>query len=81
VLHEMWIAPLIALTLAQIAVIATSVYLHRGLAHRALQLHPVTEGAVGRCSGSRRARAVGSGRGEGCKAAASARQSSWPAPP
>jgi len=30
--------------LAEIAVIATSVYLHRGLAHRALRLHPVTDG-------------------------------------
>jgi len=40
----MWIAALIALTLAQIAVIATSVYLHRTLAHRALRLHPVADG-------------------------------------
>lgn len=36
----MWSLPL-TLTLTQIAVIATSVYLHRGLAHRALRLHPV----------------------------------------
>src|SRR5262245_48874175 len=35
--------PLVAVTLAQIAVIATSVYLHRGIAHRALQLHPVMD--------------------------------------
>ena len=43
-LHHMWIAPLIALALTQIAAIATSVYLHRGLAHRSLRLHPVTDG-------------------------------------
>ena len=40
----MGIALLVALILAEIAVIATSVYLHRGLAHRALRLHPVTDG-------------------------------------
>ena len=39
----MWIAPLVALALAQVAVIATSVYLHRALAHRALRLHPVVD--------------------------------------
>jgi stearoyl-CoA desaturase (Delta-9 desaturase) len=43
-LDHMWLAPLVALTLTQIAAIATSVYLHRGLAHRALRLHPVTDG-------------------------------------
>jgi stearoyl-CoA desaturase (delta-9 desaturase) len=37
------IVPLVALTLAQIAAIATSVYLHRGLAHRALRLHPIAD--------------------------------------
>jgi fatty-acid desaturase len=41
--HHWWIVPLIAVTLTQIAAIVTSVYLHRGLAHRALRLHPVTE--------------------------------------
>jgi stearoyl-CoA desaturase (delta-9 desaturase) len=41
--HHLWIAPLIALTLTQIAAIATSVYLHRALAHRALQLHPAVD--------------------------------------
>ena len=41
--HHLWLVPLVALVLAQIAVIATSVYLHRGLAHRALQLHPVAD--------------------------------------
>ena len=43
-LDHMWLAPLVALALTQIAAIATSVYLHRGLAHRALRLHPVTDG-------------------------------------
>jgi len=42
-LDHMWLAPLVALALTQIAAIATSVYLHRGLAHRALRLHPVTD--------------------------------------
>jgi len=43
-LDHLWLAPLVALALTQIAAIATSVYLHRGLAHRALRLHPVTDG-------------------------------------
>ena len=34
---------LVALALAQAAVIATSIYLHRGLAHRSLALHPVAD--------------------------------------
>jgi stearoyl-CoA desaturase (delta-9 desaturase) len=34
------LAPVVAVALTQVAVIATSVYLHRGLAHRALHLHP-----------------------------------------
>jgi len=41
--HHLWVVPLVALALAQIAVIATSVYLHRGLAHRALRLHPAAD--------------------------------------
>jgi stearoyl-CoA desaturase (delta-9 desaturase) len=40
---HLWLVPLVALTLAQIAVIATSVYLHRALAHRALRLHPALD--------------------------------------
>src|SRR5258705_10535431 len=44
VVEHMGIALLVALVLAEVAVIATSVYLHRGLAHRALRLHPVTDG-------------------------------------
>jgi stearoyl-CoA desaturase (Delta-9 desaturase) len=34
---------LVALLVTQVAVIATSVYLHRGLAHRALRLHPFAD--------------------------------------
>ena len=34
---------LVAVALAQIASLATSIYLHRGLAHRALRLHPVAD--------------------------------------
>jgi stearoyl-CoA desaturase (delta-9 desaturase) len=41
--HHIWIAPLAALALAQIAAIATSVYLHRALAHRSLRLHRIAE--------------------------------------
>ncbi len=40
---EHWIAPLVALSLVQVAAIATSVYLHRTLAHRALRLHPIAD--------------------------------------
>ena len=38
--YEMWSAPLVAIALSQIAVICTSIYLHRALAHRSLRLHP-----------------------------------------
>jgi stearoyl-CoA desaturase (delta-9 desaturase) len=41
--YHAWLVPLVALALAQIAVIATSVYLHRGLAHRSLRLHPAVD--------------------------------------
>lgn len=41
--HHFWLVPLVALVLAQIAVIATSIYLHRALAHRALRLHPAVD--------------------------------------
>ncbi len=41
--YHLWLVPLIALILLQLAAVATSVYLHRGLAHRAVQLHPVTD--------------------------------------
>ena len=40
-----WMVPLVALALTQIAAVATSVYLHRGLAHRSLRLHPVADAA------------------------------------
>ena len=34
---------LVALALAEAAVVATSIYLHRGLAHRSLAIHPVAD--------------------------------------
>jgi len=37
------LAALVTILVTQAAVITTSVYLHRGLAHRALQLHPVAD--------------------------------------
>lgn len=37
-------ALLVAVALAELAVVATSVYLHRGLAHRAIRLSPVMDG-------------------------------------
>ena len=40
---QLWIAPLVGLAVSQVAVIATSVYLHRALAHRSLALHPFAE--------------------------------------
>jgi len=42
-MYHLLIVPLVALILLQFAAVATSVYLHRGLAHRAVQLHPVTD--------------------------------------
>ena len=36
-------APVVAIALTQIAVVATSIYLHRALAHRALVVHPVAD--------------------------------------
>ncbi|HKN48262.1 MAG TPA: hypothetical protein VJ144_09850, partial [Candidatus Polarisedimenticolia bacterium] len=42
-LPYVWIVPLVAVALAQTAVIATSVYLHRALAHRSLRVHPIAE--------------------------------------
>jgi len=38
-----WLVPLLALAIAQMAVVTTSIYLHRGLAHRALVIHPVAD--------------------------------------
>jgi stearoyl-CoA desaturase (Delta-9 desaturase) len=41
--HHFWLVPLVAVALTQVAGIATSVYLHRALAHRALRVHPVAD--------------------------------------
>src|SRR5262245_2978279 len=38
-----WAFPIVAVALSQVAVLATSIYLHRTLAHRSLRLHPVTD--------------------------------------
>jgi stearoyl-CoA desaturase (delta-9 desaturase) len=38
-----WAVPCIAIALTQTAVIATSIYLHRALAHRSLHLHPIAD--------------------------------------
>lgn len=40
---QVWIVPLVVIALTQTAVVATSVYLHRTLAHRALAVHPVAD--------------------------------------
>ncbi|MGH7277738.1 MAG: fatty acid desaturase [Candidatus Rokuibacteriota bacterium] len=37
------IVPIVALVMSQVAVIATSIYLHRALAHRSLSVHPVAD--------------------------------------
>lgn len=42
-MSEFWIVPLAAVVLTQSAAIATSVYLHRALAHRSLAVHPAVE--------------------------------------
>jgi stearoyl-CoA desaturase (delta-9 desaturase) len=39
-MNSLWIVPVVAVALTQTAVVATSVYLHRALAHRALVIHP-----------------------------------------
>lgn len=38
-----WMVPVVAVVLTQVAVIATSVYLHRALAHRALAVHAAAD--------------------------------------
>jgi stearoyl-CoA desaturase (Delta-9 desaturase) len=38
-----WIVPLAAVALAQVAVLATSMYLHRALAHRSVAVHPAAD--------------------------------------
>lgn len=40
---HVWLVPLVAIGLAQAALVATSVYLHRCLAHRALLVHPAAD--------------------------------------
>jgi stearoyl-CoA desaturase (delta-9 desaturase) len=40
---EFWIVPLAVVVLTQSAAIATSVYLHRALAHRSLAVHPAAD--------------------------------------
>ncbi len=40
---SLWIVPLVAVALAQTAVITTSMYLHRALAHRSLAVHPAAD--------------------------------------
>jgi len=42
-MSPVWTVPFIAVALSQVAVIATSIYLHRALAHRALRLHPAAD--------------------------------------
>jgi stearoyl-CoA desaturase (delta-9 desaturase) len=41
--HEIWIIAALAVLLTQTAIIATSVYLHRALAHRAIHVHRAAE--------------------------------------
>jgi stearoyl-CoA desaturase (delta-9 desaturase) len=43
VVSMIWMAPVVAVALTEVAVIATSIYLHRALAHRALRLHPAVD--------------------------------------
>jgi stearoyl-CoA desaturase (Delta-9 desaturase) len=38
-----WIVPVAAIAVTQVAVFATSIYLHRALAHRSLRLHPAAD--------------------------------------
>jgi len=38
-----WLVPLVAVGLTQLAIIATSTYLHRALAHRSLVVHPAAD--------------------------------------
>jgi stearoyl-CoA desaturase (delta-9 desaturase) len=40
---SLWIVPLAAVALAQTAVLATSLYLHRALAHRSVAVHPAAD--------------------------------------
>ena len=42
-LTQVWVVSLVAIGLTQAAVLATSIYLHRTLAHRSLAVHPVLD--------------------------------------
>ena len=42
-MSRLLLAAIVTFVVTEAAVIATSVYLHRGLAHRALQLHPIAD--------------------------------------
>jgi len=42
-MSEAWVVPVVTMALTQVAVIATSIYLHRALAHRSLHLHPIAD--------------------------------------
>ena len=42
-MNRVWVITIIAVALSQIAVMATSIYLHRTLAHRAHRLHPAAD--------------------------------------
>src|SRR6266853_1981178 len=42
-MNAVWFVPVIAIALTEVAVVATSIYLHRALAHRSLHLHPLVE--------------------------------------
>ena len=42
-MSPVWAVPIVAVAVSQIAVLATSIYLHRTLAHRALRLHPAAD--------------------------------------
>jgi stearoyl-CoA desaturase (delta-9 desaturase) len=42
-MREAWVVLLVTIALTQVAVIATSIYLHRALAHRSLKMHPLAD--------------------------------------
>ena len=64
-LTGLWSVPLVVVVVTQVVVIVTSIYLHRGLAHRALIVHPVAEVVfgvlLGLTTGQRRQESPGMG--------------------
>ncbi|TMF80711.1 MAG: hypothetical protein E6I07_15175, partial [Chloroflexi bacterium] len=42
-MNPVWVVPVVAIALTEVAVLATSIYLHRALAHRSLHVHPLAE--------------------------------------